>query len=308
MTMKQMIGVPNQPPAEGRASLLSPGVPLADWYCPNSKGQTFMDVLYEQHPEWKPDPVTGKHPPGSWIPDLEKQLGVVAMDTSVPEWNPTRVLQLGGPTEFLKLDKNTDLLMLEDLTPPKLGRLDAYATKAERDQQVLLLCNAVERLHKLKENATPSEKESFRHNLAELVENQDAETKMRALLVFTSKMDVMTSSQMEGQTSIMQSITQTMKHGKEEDKQKVFEAFNDASLDAQTNVVNFLEAQGVLMQSDVEGSSPEEQKRLQDSVEEFQNTATLFTKQMSKYAEKVYGSENELDQDITDVTDKRAPS
>lgn len=308
LTMKQMIGVPNQPPAEGRASLLSAGVPLADWYCPNSKGQTFMDVLYEQHPEWKPDPVTGKHPAGSWIPDLQKQLGVVVMDTSIPEWNPTRVLQLGGPAEFLKLEKNPDLLMLEDRTLPKLGGLDAYATKSERDQQVLALCSAVEKLHKLKEDAGLEEKTNIRQRLAEIVENQDAETKMRALLVFTSTMDQMTPSQMEGQTTIMQSITQTMKHGNDADKQKIFDAFNDASLEVQSNVVNFLEAQGVLMPGSAEDATAEQKQRLSDSVAEFQETATLFKKQMSKYAEKVFGSDNEMDQDVTDVTNKREPT
>lgn len=307
LAMKQMIGVPNPPPAEGRSSLLSANVALADWYCPNSKGQTFMDVLYEQHPEWKPNPVTGKHPAGSWVPDLEKQLGVFSMDTSVPEWNPTRVLELGGPEEFLKLEKNADFLMLEDRTLPNLGPLNAYATKSERDQQVLSLCSAVERLHKLKEDAGSKELANIQDRLVAIVENQDAETKMRALLVFTSTMDKMTSSRMEGETTIMQSITQTMKHGTDADKQKIFDAFNEASQEADENIVHFFENQGVLMEQHLDDASPEEVQRLRDSVAEFQDCAKLFTKEMSKYAEKTFGSGNELDQNVTDVTDKREP-
>lgn len=305
LTMKQMVGVPATPPAEGRSSLLSKDVGLADWYCPNAKGETFMDVLYAQHPEWKPDPVTGKHPPESWIPDLVQQLGVVHMDTSVPEWSVGKVLQLGGPEEFLRLGKNPDPLLLQDRTLPSLEPLTAYTTKADRDNQVLALCGAVSKLHELRKDATPEELVRIRERLGSIVEGQDAETKMRALLVFTSKMDSMTAAQMEGQTTIMQSITQTMRSGDEAEKQKVFDAFNEASLDVQSNVVHFLEAQGVLMQGNLENATEEERAQLLHSVEEFQNTATLFTKQMSKYAEKVYGSDTGMDQNVTDVEVKR---
>ena len=307
--VKQMTGVPTQKMQKnekgeeqqvtGRASLLQHGN-LGNWYVPDAQGKTFMDVLREVHPEWKPDPVTGKRPESSWFKDIEEQLGIPVIDNDIPEWNVERVLRLGGPEEVLRIGKNADPLLLTDRTLPTLEPLGAYATKDERNEQVSAFFNAVSRLQTLKQEATePETRKEIRERLESIVESQDPETKMRTLLLFTDKMDSLTTGQMEGQVAIMRSIAHDMKTGNVQDKERIFAPFHEKTKEVQKNVVNFFEAQSVF-QSPPEGMDEAERLRMVSAIEDFQDAAKQFTKEMGAYAEQKFGTGLQAGQSMGD--------
>lgn len=295
---KQMTGVPTQKTqanAEGkeetiagRQSLLQHDN-LSNWYVPDAQGKTFIDVLRQVHPEWKPDLITGKQPDASWLQDIEKQLGIPIVDNDIPEWNVESILRLGGPEELLRIRKNADALQLTNETLPTLVPLDPLATKEERNQQVTLLFDAVSRLQTLKQRATePEKRKEIRERLQSIVEDQDPETKMRTLLLFTDKMDELTPEQMEGQTMLMRSLSNDMKTGTAQDKSNIFSVFDEATKKVQADVINYFEAQGTLQGSPT-GLDAAGQERMAEAIDDFQDTAQTFTDQMKTYATFVYG-------------------
>lgn len=297
--VKQMVGIPGTPeapknpkeaPQEARrASLLGHGN-LANWYVPDAQGNTFMDILRQQHPEWKPDPVTGKYPEDSWFNDIQQQLGIPVIDNSIPEWSIESVLRLGGPEEVLRLGKNPDPLLLTNRTLPTLEPLGAYATKDERDAQVTSLFQAVSKLQFLRQDSTSSEeRQEIRKRLESIVESQDPETKMRALLLFTDKMDSLNAGQMEGQVAIMRSIAHDMKTGNAQEKERIFAPFHEKTIEAQANVVHFFEAQS-LLQGPPEGMDEADQQRMASAIEDFRDAAQMLTKEMETYAGQKWGA------------------
>lgn len=293
-TMKQLVGTP-QPQPSGqhgkpsettRASLLTHSN-LADWYIPDAEGKTFMDVLKETHPEWAAN-ADGVYSKDSWIPDIQEQLGIPDINQDIPPWSVERILRLGGPEEVLRIGKNPDLLLLTDRTLPELGPLSGYATRDERSEHVTQLVHAVTRLQNLKQDADPEEKKEITARLTSIVESQDPETKMRALLLFTDNMSTLNAGEMEGQVAIMRSIAYDMKNGDAQTKERVFTPFHEKTIEVQSNVVNFFQAQSFL-QGVPEDGTEEEKKRMLAAVEDFRDASEMFTKSMSTYAQQKWG-------------------
>ena len=111
---------------------------------------------------------------------------------------------------------------------------------------------------------------------------------MRALLLFTDNMSTLNAGEMEGQVAIMRSIAYDMKNGDAQTKERVFTPFHEKTIEVQSNVVNFFQAQSFL-QGVPEDGTEEEKKRMLAAVEDFRDASEMFTKSMSTYAQQKWG-------------------
>lgn len=287
LTAKQLIGVPGE---KGRVGLL--GENIADWHLRDAQGRTFVDVLRDTHPEW--------------IKDLVEQTGINPKDVSIPEWSPSHILMLGGPEEVLKLSKNPDPLKLEDKTVPVLESLSPLASTQERYEHVQKLCAVAERVQRLKNDASPEQQAALNMSLVETLNKQEPEIKMQALVAFAVSMDKLDSNKILAQNAILKTVAHTMASGSADERRNVFEVFDKAGQDVQFNIVAMLESQSVLMSSELKDAPEDEQKRLSAAIDEFKQSASLFSDSMSREAQSKYGIVLDND-DPQSINEKQGP-
>lgn len=268
--LKHLVGIPTQ---EGKITTLGGHNNYADRDIMNSKGQTFMDVLAEKHPEW--------------VNEFTNEIHAFPINIALPDLEISKTLLLEGPDAVLRLSKNSDPFLITDESIPTIRKLDSVASDQERTKHVLSIAQDLVRIQALKQ-VSPEKTTELNNAAEQILYAQDPDIKMKISILFAQD-DAPNSNKLNAQAMVLQNLGHAMRNGNDIEKSAIFDTFERADVDLQYRITALLRAQSVTMAGEKSTVGETDQEKFNVAVAGLQNAATMFESQMANQARVKYG-------------------